>query len=366
MAEGYPDFVAIGPQSSAGRFIRSFWQPVHLSENLAPGRVLPLRILGEDFTLFRGAGGIPHVLGPRCCHRGTALSIGRVEDDCVRCFYHGWMFAGDGRCVDQPAERHPFTDKVSVPSYPTRDYHGLVFAYLGEGAPPPFPRFTSIEQDGIVEPRERRRSWPFFNQLENSVDEVHFNFAHRRSKFTDVGLNDEIPELDGRETEYGILRIGRRGNSERHSHIIMPNCMYSKTYEDHTGWTDHIAWRVPVEENSHASFILSCIHKEGPELEACRAQAKRNREFLKDAEPIDQIVERILAGELHADDVADRPDIIQIQDSVVLKAQGPRVDREADNLGETDRQVALLRRIWSRELRAIEAGEPIKIWRLPE
>ncbi len=233
MTERYPDFVAIGTGSLAGRFIRSFWQPVHLSENLAPGRVLPLRILGEDFTLFRGAGGIPHVLGPRCGHRGTALSIGRVEDDCVRCFYHGWMFSGDGRCVDQPAERHPFTDKVSVPSYPTRDYHGLIFAYLGEGAAPAFPRFTSIEQDGIVEPRERRRSWPFFNQLENSVDEVHFNFAHR----PDVGLNDEIPELDGRETEYGILRIGRRGNSERHSHIVMPNCMYSKTYEDHTGWT---------------------------------------------------------------------------------------------------------------------------------
>lgn len=253
-----------------------------------------------------------------------------------------------------------------MPSYPTRDYHGLIFGYLGKGEPPPFPRFTAIENVGIVEARERRRAWPFFNQLENSVDEVHFNFAHRRSKFTDVGLNDEIPELDGEETEYGILRIGRRGNVERHSHIVMPNCMFSKTYDDDTGWTDHIAWRVPLEDDSHVSFILSCIHKDGAELDAYRLKAERNREILKTLEPVDRVVDRILAGELHADDVADRPDIIQIQDSVVLKAQGPRVDRELDHLGETDRQVALLRRIWTRELEAVSAGQPIKAWRLPE
>jgi 5,5'-dehydrodivanillate O-demethylase len=242
----------------------------------------------------------------------------------------------------------------------------LTFAYLGEGEAPPFPRFTVIEQDGVVEAVERRRDWSYFNQLENSVDEVHFNFAHRRSKFTDVGLNDEIPELGGAETEYGILRIGRRGEMERHSHIVMPNCMFSMTYDDHTGWIEHVAWRVPVEDDCHATFILNCIHKDGAALEAYRGEKARRRETLRELEPIDAVVERILRGELHADDVASRPDIIQIQDAVVLKSQGVRPDRDSDHLGTSDRQVALLRRIWTRELRAIEAGRKIKDWQLPE
>lgn len=339
---------------------------MYLSENLAKGRVLPLRILGEDFTLFRGEGGTAHVLAPRCAHRGVALAVGRVEGDDLRCFYHGWKYRGDGQCVEAPAEPPGFCDGVRIRSYPTREYHGLVFAYLGEGEPPAFPRFTALEEDGVVEARERRRDWPFFNQLENSVDEVHFNFAHRRSKFTDVGLNEEIPELDGTETEYGILRIGRRGNVERHSHIVMPNCMYSMTYGEHTGWTDHVAWRVPVEDESHASFILSCIHKSGAALDAYRAEMARRRELLKDLEPAGAVVDRILRGELHADDVGERPDIIQIQDAVVLKSQGTRVDRGKDRLGRSDRQVALLRRIYARELQAIAEGRPIKAWRLPE
>ena len=366
VSERYPDFTSIGPDSLAGRFIRHFWQPVHLTENLPAGRIKPLRILGEDFTLFRGMGGAAHVVGPRCAHRGVSLAIGRVEGDCLRCFYHGWKYDSDGQCVEAPAEREGFPSSARIPSYPTRDYLGLVFAYLGEGEPPPFPRFTAIEQDGTVEAVERQRDWSYFNQLENSVDEVHFNFAHRRSKFTDVGLNDEIPELDGRETEYGILRIGRRGDTERHSHIVMPNCMFSMTYDDHTGWIEHVAWRVPVEDHCHATFILNCLHKDGAAMEAYRHEKARRRELLEKMEPIESVVERILRGELHADEVANRPDIIQVQDAVVLKSQGVRPDRDADHLATSDRQVALLRQIWTRELRAIEEGREIKDWRLPE
>ena len=40
-------------------------------------------------------------------------------------------------------------------------------------------------------------------------------------------------------------------------------------------------------------------------------------------------------------------------------------DRNDDNLATSDKQVAMLRRIYTRELRAIEKGKPIKAWRLP-
>ncbi|HEY3116082.1 MAG TPA: hypothetical protein VGK54_05020 [Chloroflexota bacterium] len=55
----YQDCARTGPGTLGGRYLRMFWQPVHRSSDLAPGRAIPLRIMGEDFTLYRGEGGAP-------------------------------------------------------------------------------------------------------------------------------------------------------------------------------------------------------------------------------------------------------------------------------------------------------------------
>ncbi len=360
-----PDPRTIGPGTAAGRLLRSFWQPVYVSDRLPAGKAVPLRILGEDFTLFRTQSGAPHVLAPYCAHRGLRLSAGWVEGDCLRCFYHGWKYDGDGACVEQPAEKPGTHDTVKVASYPAREYLGLIFAYFGGGEPPELPRFDAYERDGFTEVRRSPRQWSYFDQLENSVDEVHFNFVHRRSKFTDVGLNDEIPELSCEETDYGILRIGRRGNHVRKSHILMPNCMYSMVFEHFKGWAEHLSWRVPVEGDSHISYMIECVHKEGAEADAFRRVRADNRAALAKLEPAEHVIDRILAGEIHIDEVPARPDMVLIQDGVALK--GLRKPRNAaiDNLRASDRQVILLRRLWRREMHAIEDGTPIKQWRVP-
>jgi 5,5'-dehydrodivanillate O-demethylase oxygenase subunit len=118
------DFVHTGPNDLAGKYLRMFWQPVFCSHELASGRALPIRILGEDLTLYRGDSGSPQVIGFRCAHRRTQLSVGWVEGDCLRCFYHGWKYAGSGQCVEQPAEPKPFADKIQIPSYPVTEYLG--------------------------------------------------------------------------------------------------------------------------------------------------------------------------------------------------------------------------------------------------
>src|SRR5947207_358425 len=143
------ELARVGPGTLAGRFLRGFWQPVYLADDVRPGRAVPLRILGEDFTLYRGEGG-PHVVAFRCAHRGTQLSTGWVEGDCIRCFYHGWKYDANGQCVEQPAEDPSFPPKVKVPSYPTEEYLGLVFAYLGEGEPPGLPRYPDLEAPGVL------------------------------------------------------------------------------------------------------------------------------------------------------------------------------------------------------------------------
>lgn len=362
----FGDLRAIGPGTLGGRFLRSFWQPVYAADRLAPGRAVPLRILGEDFTLYRGESGTPHIIGPDCAHRGLALSVGRIEGDCIACLYHGWKYDGQGQCVEQPAENKDFSDKVKISGFPTREYLGLIFAYFGEGEPPELPTFDVFEKEGFIENRVSTRDWPFFAQLENSVDEVHFNFTHRQSKFTDVGLNEEIPEIIGKETEYGIERVAKRGNQIKKSYILMPNCMYSLVYYNGKGWTEHLSWRVPVDDQTHTSFIADLVHMAGAEAEAYRENHAKEKVHTQSLEPAMAVIRRVLAGELHIDEVPDRPDIVLIQDGVAMLGQRSTRDRTDDKLGASDHLVALLRNLWTRELRAIAADQPIKQWRVPK
>src|SRR5207249_4087264 len=83
------------------RAMRHFWHPVMYSSQLAdqPQQVF---LLDEQLVLMRLAGEV-RCFADLCVHRGTALSIGRVEGDQVRCAYHGWTYGPDGVCTSIPA-----------------------------------------------------------------------------------------------------------------------------------------------------------------------------------------------------------------------------------------------------------------------
>ena len=77
------DCLRTGPGTPAGRYLRQFWQPIYHTVDLAPGRPITIRILSQDFTLYRGQGGQPHLVDAACPHRGTRLSSGWIEGDAV-------------------------------------------------------------------------------------------------------------------------------------------------------------------------------------------------------------------------------------------------------------------------------------------
>src|SRR4051794_35454694 len=225
----WTDFAHTGPGTLAGRYMRSFWQPVSNSRDLVAGRTKPLRIMSEDFTLYRGESGTAHLVAFRCAHRGTQLSTGWVEGDELRCFYHGWKYDGAGQCTEQPAEPEPFCSRIKIRSYPTQEYLGLIFAYLGEGEAPPLPRYPDFEGDGVLTTSNYVRACSFFNSLENGMDPAHLPFVHRKSGFTDNGLVD-VPMVSGEETEYGLVcRAQRPGQPERLTHHTMPNMLHIKS-----------------------------------------------------------------------------------------------------------------------------------------
>src|ERR1051325_7599467 len=83
------DIGPTGPRTIAGRYLRSFWQPVFHADALQAGRPRLVRVMSEDFVLYRGEDGPARLVQSRCPHRGMLLTAGTVEGDSIRCFYHG-------------------------------------------------------------------------------------------------------------------------------------------------------------------------------------------------------------------------------------------------------------------------------------
>ncbi|RYD87095.1 MAG: aromatic ring-hydroxylating dioxygenase subunit alpha, partial [Sphingobacteriales bacterium] len=86
-----------GDGTPAGTLLRRYWQPAALSEELQGERtVRPVKLLGQDFVLFRDEHGQIGLIDRDCPHRGADLAYGRLEGGGIRCLFHGWVFDVNG------------------------------------------------------------------------------------------------------------------------------------------------------------------------------------------------------------------------------------------------------------------------------
>jgi 5,5'-dehydrodivanillate O-demethylase len=307
-------------------------------------------------------------VGHRCPHRGTQLSAGWVEGDAIRCLYHGWKFSGDGRCVEMPSETQAYAAKVSVPSYPAREHLGLVFAFLGGGEPPPFPHIPAFEGGGRVETWVEPFPCNFFQCWENSFDEYHVQFTHRTG-----AMHPRFPALhrmEFEETSYGLLRRSHYPDGKVHeSPFMMPNTLRTpvpspNALQGHGPWLrDSYLIKVPVDDESHLFFVSQqVLLKPGEESEYEKAYA-RYLALRASSRPPHELGLEILAGKITLMDVKDHPYLAVIEDVVAQGGQGCIADRGAERLGRSDVGIVAMRRIWSREMKAIAEGTPLKAWR---
>src|ERR1044071_2187439 len=302
----YDDFIHTGRDTLAGRFLRTFWQPLFCSHELPAGRAVPVRIMSEDFTLYRGESGAPHLVGFRCAHRGTQLSVGTVEEDCLRCYYHGWQYDASGQCIDQPAEPKPFAERVKIPAYPVREYLGLIFAYLGDGEPPPFPRYPKFESSDLtLDALKLNRICNYFNNIDNSLDNAHVRFVHQRHRET---AQDQVvkgdPIIAVAETDWGIRRHVKYPNgAEITAFFGMPNINYlnGQVVDPEIKRADVIIFKVPVDDERHAHFEVRAMPLTGDRAQRWLEQRREKRNL--EASDRAQLVRSILEGKLSLADI---------------------------------------------------------------
>jgi 5,5'-dehydrodivanillate O-demethylase len=247
-----------------------------------------------------------------------------------------------------------------------REYLGLVFAYLGDGEPPPLPRYAKFEDPDIsLDVAGLRRICNYFNNIENSLDNAHVRFVHRRHR---DAAQDQIvlgdPVISVEESDWGIRRYVKYPDGKDLTFFFgMPNINYinGQVVDPVIKRADVMVFKVPVDDENHIHFEVRAIPMTGEpglawieERRALRAKAEQDRP---------KLVRAILAGKLRLSDIdPNRIDFVMLEDELAQTGQGAIAVRGNEHLGRSDRGVFLLRKIWQRELKNLAEGRPVKQW----
>jgi len=206
----------VGPGTLVGDLMRQYWIPVVQSAEVpAGGRPKRVKILGESLVVFRDPAGRPGLVSESCAHRRASLYFARNEERGLRCVYHGWQYALDGTCLDQPNERPEsnFQDKVALPAYPCADHGGVIWTYMGPaGSAPGLP-----DLEWALVPDDQRfvtKFWQgcnYLQALEGGVDPAHISFLH--------GILNARDEAARRALDGAAAGFGFASQLERAPHI---------------------------------------------------------------------------------------------------------------------------------------------------
>ncbi|MGC2202907.1 MAG: Rieske 2Fe-2S domain-containing protein [Stellaceae bacterium] len=341
-----PELTQVGPGTPCGEYLRRFWQPVILLEEL---RELPrrLRIMGEDLVAFRDRSGAVGLLELHCPHRGTSLEFGLISDKGIRCCYHGWLFDVDGTILETPGEPPDSTlrDRLYHGAYPVHEYRGLVFAYMGPpDKQPDFPILDTFDLPGYRLVARPGNPWPcnWLQVKENSMDPAHLAFLHTlpgSQGFTeDLGA---LGEWDWMETPVGMVYIDTRRQGDRvwvrvadfippNIHQFPPNAdpMAQRTTINRPMAT---TWAVPIDD-THTMQIGFYRAREGRET-------RRGAGFGQDAErPYEE--RQHVPGDYDAQ----------------VSIHGGVSRHGLEHLASTDRGVIMLRNMIRQGIRATQSG----------
>ena len=352
----------VGAGTPMGELMRRYWHPVGLAAD-AGNEPRPVRVLGEDLILFRDGAGRPGLVHPRCAHRGASLLFGRVEEQGLRCCYHGWIFDVQGHCLDQPCEpdggavlRH----NVRQPWYPLQERYGLIFAYLGPPqAKPLLPHYDVLEQ---LEPGEFIEAddssiggggppiipCNWLQHWENVVDSLHVPILHGVFSGTQfVPAMNQMPKVEWTSVGRGVrveswrtLDDGR--GLRRVTEAVLPTLRVVPSPRlGKFGRVESIGWVLPIDDSSLRIYVAGRVTEAG---ELGRMRSRFNGKLWRDMTTEEH---RRLPGDYEA----------QV-------SQGAIANHAAEHLRTSDRGVALLRALLRQQLDAMAAGaDPVGVER---
>jgi phenylpropionate dioxygenase-like ring-hydroxylating dioxygenase large terminal subunit len=217
----------VGPGTGMGETMRRYWLPALASSELPEpgGDPVHVELLGEHFVAFRDCDGKVGLLDEMCCHRGASLLLGRVEGCGLRCIYHGWKFAVDGKVLDTPnVADAKFKDRIRARAYAVAEAGGLVWAYLGSAdLQPPLPDWPWMSVDSSHRINATALvTCNYVQIMEGLVDSSHLSVLHYTplsqagkseldfARKTEQMVFDTAPRIEAELTDFGFHYVALR------------------------------------------------------------------------------------------------------------------------------------------------------------
>lgn len=353
----------VGPNTLGGNLLRRYWHPICTTKEMLNKTTMRLRILGEDLVLFRTGKNKFGLVEEHCPHRGVSLAYGFVEDDGIRCAYHGWKYSLEGKCVEQPFEPKDsrYKDYIKIKSYKVVDKYGLIWAYMGPEPVPLLPDWEFLSRkDGLRFFVIYDSNYNWLQAMENSMDSTHTYFLHGvmlrktmpekwQETYNEIldYYNRPIEKYEFIPFEYGFRRrrkySGKNSNEESGYPLIFPNISVIPMY------TYEVVWRVPIDDFHtkavHMEFLPSIDGKEYDQTPE-NTPVEVNPPVLKDKN-----------GEYLMNSFPST-------DLMAFETQGAIFDRTKEHLASSDRGVAMFRKLLKEEINIVASGkDPISVIR---
>ena len=344
----------VGRGTPMGELLRRYWHPVGLSSDAAD-TPRPVKILGEELILFRDGQGRAGLVYPRCCHRGTTLYYGKVEEHGIRCCYHGWLFDVEGRCLEMPCEPNPTgaqCQRVRQPWYPVEERYGLVFAYLGPPERKPvLPRYECLEVMGEGEFVEADDSsigsggiviapCNWLQHFENVVDPYHVPILH--GTFSGPQFVEQMAAFPKVKFEYGrqgvkstSIRPGPDGKRFRRvTEAVVPTLrVVPNPRVAQYGMVESIGWTLPIDDTHYRIYVAGRVREKG---ELAKFKSRYNGKAW---------------AELTAAEHQKFPGDVEAQ-----VGQGPITFHSEEHLMSSDQGVSMLRILLQKQIDIVASG----------
>jgi len=160
--------------------LKNYWYVVALADDV-DSNPISVKLLNEDFVIWRDSNGGLTAAEERCPHRQAPLSHGHLENGCLVCPYHGWTFSESGKCINIPsaADSVPIPPRAHLNAVEVIEKYGLIWLCPGK----PLNRLFELEEES--DPSFRRintevQKWKVAatRMVDNFLDISHFPYVH--------------------------------------------------------------------------------------------------------------------------------------------------------------------------------------------
>lgn len=158
-----------------------YWHPIARAEDVGD-QPRQFTLLDQPIVAFRVDQGVA-AFKDLCIHRGTALSLGWIEEGRLTCAYHGWQYDRTGACVHIPSLPPGSTipRKARAVAYQAVEAYGLVWIAMEDPVAPipswPGDEWNDPDYHGFF---STHYIWKTSagRAIENFLDFTHFPFVH--------------------------------------------------------------------------------------------------------------------------------------------------------------------------------------------